>query len=932
MNNIVSLQPDLHYCVNKDDKNNNTIHITWQIPNSTELDAYNNIKNIDIAQHCENKVTYIAYPWATLIDIHIIHCNQIDFQDFLKSINIHCNFCASSINVTTVQHYKMETYLKYFAQMNIRIIFYPHCNYEFMRKCINKHNIILSPIYLTPIITNNYKFDRDIPAQRIRDCQYIPNKLRHILINDESIVNSETDYLCSFIGTTKYVSLDVVQHRNNIVDILRKFKNSYVHVTPQWHFSKHIYNDHLKSIIKHHYDDSDIKINELNYYYIMISSKFIICPYGIGLNSFRISEAIANRKVPVILTNKLVLPTIYNIHIKDCAIIINNDDIKHIFNILMNVTVSEYANKLHNVNKIANYVSDISLPIKDYFSKSINVIYILRDMHNFAYDMLSKMRNHQYVKNVYVLYEHTCDDYYEEHQQVDVIYKQIKSSTTLNDIMYYYHEQLNNELCIITEYGTMFDIEHVLSKAYVSDNKILYAYNGVLYAIICRSCVHTNKNLYLNINDIHTKISGVYQVNINLTRYIDIPNTQLIISETNLPRVIFYYSQYKTNYSMINSIKYIITDAITFKYPDNKLDLFAYMSNNNMFTVIIADTYSFSDVSSLDVPIMIVHHEYNLIDCLSTHMSKNNALNTFTTHLKNNKKSLIIAPNSYYIFEFTKICKTVYTHSNHELILPYICPNYANEYIEYEHDYLILYEIDETVCIDIRKINNVIRNASFVKYDIETKYVMRNANKHNILFLQLCIDGNTYTSLTAMREGYVILTYDTGLFFNDVSENAFVRVDSRKINSIDYIVSKIKYAIDNNMSLSINAITSYNKLHVNKNMFDIIIRKRICNLFYNVYLNTQYEYRQYSHHVGYDYNINIPQISDDANINEHNDILVRQCGKSISNNVSVKVNMTNSTKFATSYRAAHIKKPNKPVGKLVGCKINNGSNVYIPKN
>ena len=52
MNNIVSLQPDLHYCVNKDDKNNNTIHITWQIPNSTELDAYNNIKNIDIAQHC----------------------------------------------------------------------------------------------------------------------------------------------------------------------------------------------------------------------------------------------------------------------------------------------------------------------------------------------------------------------------------------------------------------------------------------------------------------------------------------------------------------------------------------------------------------------------------------------------------------------------------------------------------------------------------------------------------------------------------------------------------------------------------------------------------------------------------------------------------------------------------------------------------------
>ena len=70
------------------------------------------------------------------------------------------------------------------------------------------------------------------------------------------------------------------------------------------------------------------KINrELNYYQNMLYSNYIVCPKGIGPNSFRISETIKFNNIPVIISDKLVLPKIDGMKYEDYSITLKEKDV-----------------------------------------------------------------------------------------------------------------------------------------------------------------------------------------------------------------------------------------------------------------------------------------------------------------------------------------------------------------------------------------------------------------------------------------------------------------------------------------------------------------------------------------------------------------------------------------------------------------------------
>jgi len=78
------------------------------------------------------------------------------------------------------------------------------------------------------------------------------------------------------------------------------------------------------------------------------------------------------------------------------------------------------------------------------------------------------------------------------------------------------------------------------------------------------------------------------------------------------------------------------------------------------------------------------------------------------------------------------------------------------------------------------------------------------------IFLQLSLsEGNSYATLDAMQCGLVVVSTDVGLFYKDVPEDCYVRVDWKRHNDVEYILSKIEYAWKHREQISKKARSWY---------------------------------------------------------------------------------------------------------------------------
>lgn len=73
----------------------------------------------------------------------------------------------------------------------------------------------------------------------------------------------------------------------------------------------------------------------------------------------------------------------------------------------------------------------------------------------------------------------------------------------------------------------------------------------------------------------------------------------------------------------------------------------------------------------------------------------------------------------------------------------------------------------------------------------------------NDIFLQLSnSEGNSYASLDGLICGMVVVSSNVGLFYGDVPEDCFVKLDWTRNGDVEYVESKLRYAWENREAIS----------------------------------------------------------------------------------------------------------------------------------
>ena len=71
------------------------------------------------------------------------------------------------------------------------------------------------------------------------------------------------------------------------------------------------------------------------------------------------------------------------------------------------------------------------------------------------------------------------------------------------------------------------------------------------------------------------------------------------------------------------------------------------------------------------------------------------------------------------------------------------------------------------------------------------------------IFLQLSLcEGNSYATLDALLCGIPVVSSNVGLFYSDVPEDCFVKIEWERNNDAKYVEEKLKYAWENKEELS----------------------------------------------------------------------------------------------------------------------------------
>ena len=107
-----------------------------------------------------------------------------------------------------------------------------------------------------------------------------------------------------------------------------------------------------------------------------------------------------------------------------------------------------------------------------------------------------------------------------------------------------------------------------------------------------------------------------------------------------------------------------------------------------------------------------------------------------------------------------------------------------------------------------KQLNVRINNGDIDRFNKEKQIIYCTSD----MFLQLSTsEGNSYATLDALLCGLVVISSNVGLFYKDVPEDCFVKLDWKRLNDIPYLIKKINYAWDNKERLAKNAREWYMK-------------------------------------------------------------------------------------------------------------------------
>ncbi|WP_342777659.1 exostosin domain-containing protein [Sulfitobacter sabulilitoris] len=250
----------------------------WQYPAITEKHAFLTLK---AAGDIPSGVTYVAYPWATLIDK--VQSGTKDAGEHLTRFRAFCAVLPKTTRkVTVCQHIRMRDYLYLFEEAGIDNIFWTHATLQ----------------------------DRDAPAggrQTVRPFPLYPVQMSQEFTDPDG---HRRPHLFSFIGakSNQWYMTDV---RAWILDMLADDERGLIIGRDTWHYNKVVYDLQIRSNAGSADNDPSSLINQSasdEFRESLYQSVFSLCPSGSGPNSIRLWESLGAGAIPVIMADTYAPP------------------------------------------------------------------------------------------------------------------------------------------------------------------------------------------------------------------------------------------------------------------------------------------------------------------------------------------------------------------------------------------------------------------------------------------------------------------------------------------------------------------------------------------------------------------------------------------------------------------------------------------------
>lgn len=247
----------------------------WQYPAITEQHAFQQLKKKLAPTDSEDRPVYLAFPWATLIDLKRQQTLQVDRISKLEAeLRTLVDRMGTQRRILTVcQQIHAHRYPKMFDSANVTDIFWTHA-IQNQPTLPNSSGIRLHPFPLYPVqqmVANIHDIDR------------------------------KRNYLFSFIGA-RSTDIYLTQARNWILDELAGDPRGMVTLRESWHYNNIVYGRQIKNDHNNIQNSID-KNTSIEFQNIMNDSIFSLCPSGSGPNSIRLWEAALNGSIPVVLAD-----------------------------------------------------------------------------------------------------------------------------------------------------------------------------------------------------------------------------------------------------------------------------------------------------------------------------------------------------------------------------------------------------------------------------------------------------------------------------------------------------------------------------------------------------------------------------------------------------------------------------------------------------
>lgn len=274
-------------------------------------------------------------------------------------------------------------------------------------------------------------------------------------------------------------------------------------------------------------------------------------------------------------------------------------------------------------------------------------------------------------------------------------------------------------------------------------------------------------------------------------------------------------------------IKIVFPNRKFFEGPKDKDKMLEYLKTC-INPIIITDNHLSCDIPN-EYPILLIHH-----GVAQTHADRDPIWDPYWRDLccngqkkmlyyRNPKNTWIISTSTFCFDEFLKYYPDIYPSFKN--ILYFLTSKFdENKYKTLFNEKPIVlgsWTVPYKGKLIAKNLSNIFNDFIFKTLDILPN-VNENLESFNIrkqdiyinadIYLQLSThEGTPYATLDALINGLPIVATDTGLFYKDIPEDCFVKLDWKQVNDLDYVYNKLLYAWENKEILSKNAREWYMK-------------------------------------------------------------------------------------------------------------------------